>query len=141
MQQRALVQTNDSSLVSVVLLARDRGALQNRPAETNTSEYLEVRWCSWLSLGGGATLTFNCQFANLSIRFGSSPWATTLLVDGEPSARIRRAGPHARPMKATTTSSYGSCPLLTARWTRGAEGSSHSTWPARTGTSSGSPPS
>src|SRR5690242_2458453 len=40
---------------------------------------------------------------------------------GVPSARI--GGPHARSMR-TTTSSYGSCPLLTARWTRGADGSS-----------------
>jgi hypothetical protein len=40
-------QTSDSSLVSVVLLARGQGAFQERPAETSMPEYVEVRECSW----------------------------------------------------------------------------------------------
>lgn len=37
----------DLSFVSVVLLAQGQGVFQNRPAETSTSGYVEVRWCSW----------------------------------------------------------------------------------------------
>ncbi len=36
----------DPSLVSVVLLTRGQGAFQERPAETSTSGYVEVRECS-----------------------------------------------------------------------------------------------
>jgi hypothetical protein len=66
--------TSDSSLVSVVLLAQGQRVFQNRPAETSTSEYVEVRWCSWwLSLSGGATLTFNLSTASVHLRGLTAP--------------------------------------------------------------------
>lgn len=40
---RNWVRTSDPSLVSVVLLAQGQGVFQNRPAETSTSGYVEVR--------------------------------------------------------------------------------------------------